>query len=91
MSTGTRIVKVILPAGQVPLGSTVCKRSGAKEYKLLDHLRVFGEERREVKAQPGCRFMVSEGDAEAIPDTLEILWLATDDALLEYLDPPEDK
>jgi hypothetical protein len=34
-------VKVLLPAGKIPVGATVTKKTGTKEYKLLDRLRVF--------------------------------------------------
>lgn len=88
-----RTLKIILPAGEIPLGSTVTKKTGTKEYLLKDRLRVFGEtgDRREIVAQPGCVFLVSEGDANAIPSTTEMLWTCQDWQLERWLHPPEDK
>lgn len=37
-----RDLKVILPAGEVPLGSKVSKRTGEKIYTLRDRLCVYG-------------------------------------------------
>lgn len=86
------ILKVILPAGKVPAGSTVTKRTGTKAYHLADRLVLRGDDRKEVRAQPGCLFLLAEASAEveATPDTLEVVWLAPDYALLDYLDPSED-
>lgn len=80
-----RPVKIILAASDIPLGRTVTKKTGTKEYVLLDKLRVFGEngERREIKALPGALFLVCDGDANAIPSSTELLWVTTD---LDYAD-----
>lgn len=75
-------MKVIIKVGLVPLGSYVTKIKGVKRYKVLDRLRAFqaGAERQEIVASPGCVFLVSEGDANAVPGDQEVVWLTTVDA-----------
>ena len=67
-------IKVILPAGRIPQGATVTKRTGTKTYTLFDEIRIWpinatgSREEREaadptaqvrfVKASPGTRFLM---------------------------------
>jgi len=92
-------VKVLLPAGKIPLGATVTKRTGKKQYKLLGRLRMFpaplpkaereaGGEKpavQEIRAEPGVLFLVSDGDANAIKATTELMWTTTAEELVYHL------
>lgn len=83
-----RAMKVIMPAGQIPLGSTVTKIKGEKPYNLTDRLRVFssdGSPRRDILAEKGTVFLVHEGDANAIAASTEVVWLTNSEELLTYL------
>lgn len=92
-------ITVVLPAGKIPLGSTVTKRTGRKTYTLKDRLRVFSVpltkaekeagavrgEGQEVVAEPGVLFLVNEGDANAIPSSTELMWTTTAQYLTDWL------
>jgi len=87
------IIKVILPAAEIPLDSVVTKRTGEKEYTLRDRVRVFGEsgERREIVASGGSRFIVSpNGDANVVNADTELCWLTDREQLLAFLTPLDD-
>ncbi len=89
-----QVYKLILPAGNVPLRSTVTKRTGQAEYTLGDKLKVYGEkgEQRELRAEHGSLFLIDRnGNANVIPASKEVVWLAPKWAISEFLDPPEDK
>lgn len=78
-------MRVLLPAGDIPLGSTVTKRSGETEYVLRDALRIYGPDKQvqTISAQGGACFLVSpSGDATAISATTLLLWSVEDE---EYL------
>lgn len=96
-------VSILLPAGEIPLGATVTKRTGVKEYKLLDKLRVFPisesrakrlerqaqgvpwEGAQEIKAQAGTRFLVCDGDANAISTSTILVWKTTKAGVANWL------
>ena len=83
------IVKVQMLAKDIPLNSTVTKRTGVKEYKLLDKMRIFGrkghEENHIINAQGGVRFLCCDGDANVISGETELMWLAHPDSLISIL------
>ena len=82
-----QILQILLPAHCIPLGSIVTKRTGKKEYKLLETLRVFGEdgEPREIKALPGARFLVCDGTANAIGAETELMWRVSAGYLSDFI------
>lgn len=82
------ILKVILPAALIPLGSTVSKRTGRAQYTLGDRLRLFSsnEAKKEIIAQEGTRFLIGTGDANAIPDTTELVWEIEEESFLDFLE-----
>ncbi len=93
MSYRQELIRVILPAGKIPLGSDVTKKNGEKPYILRDRIRIFtqGEDKRELIAQEGTRILISEtGDANAIPNTTDLVWHATRDDLDDYLADLDD-
>ena len=82
------MIAVLLPAMDIPLDSTVTKRTGEKEYTLRDRLRIYGEENspKEIKAADGSRFLVSEnGDANVVSGTTKLLWHVEEEELIYYL------
>jgi len=84
------VIKVMLPAWQIPVGSTVTKRTGRKEYILTDRLTVYPlaghGEKQEIRADDGVRFLVQEhGTANAIQGSLELVWITTMDGLQCFL------
>jgi hypothetical protein len=87
------MIKLILPANQIPVESTVTKKTGDKKYTLRKELRVFSIDKTEqkIKAENGTVFIVSEkGDANAVSGTEELVWHATNNAALEFLQEKED-
>lgn len=83
-----KMFKILLPANEIPLGSTVTKRTGEKPYTLKDRIRIFGEtgDARELKATDGTRLLVSEtGDANVVGGETELLWYAEEFELLDLL------
>jgi hypothetical protein len=86
-------VRLLLAAAEIPDGETVTKRTGEVKYTLRSSVRIFGElaEPREIKAQDGARFLVSNmGDINAIPGTTALLWCVEESALLTWLRYRED-
>ena len=82
------MIKVILPANEIPLDSIVTKRTGEKEYILKDRMRVFGREQGqdgEVVAKDGCRFLVKDGDANVVSPDTELVWLVDEGILSSFL------
>ncbi len=83
------LMKLILNASDIPLGSTVTKITGEKEYILRDELKVYGEnstEPRSLKASKGTVFMVSDhGDANAVSGDTKLAWIVDKEELLSWL------
>lgn len=90
-------LKLILPAGDIPLGATVTKKNGEKLYTLLDRIRVFpaGEkgveapmpEVCEIVAVDGTRFITAPRcDANVVAATTELVWHVSVEALSSWLE-----
>lgn len=82
-------MKVILEAQDVPLGSTVTKKTGEKEYRITDRIKIFGENisQKEIIADDGTRFLVADvGNVNVISGRTELVWHIDDDDLYHYLD-----
>jgi hypothetical protein len=87
--------KVLMPAGEIPLRSTVTKATGEKEYTLVDQLVVYaaegGNRQTIIKPEPGVRYMIdSEGSIVAVPSTKEIMWRCTTSQLTTYLEGDDE-
>lgn len=81
-----RSIKVLLPSSEIPLGASVSKATGRAVYVLKDRLRIFGpEDRKEVVADEGARFLVSEGDANVVAGAKELIWHTDEDELEGWL------
>lgn len=88
-------IKVILPVGEIPLGSNVTKVNGSKLYVLRDRLRLFSlnpQDAKELVASPGTVLLVSEtGDANAVPVATEHVWHIAVPTLMAFLQDREDE
>lgn len=93
------MMKVIMRAMDIPVGSRVTKIHGNKVYKLVDKINIYGEpaepggDFRRVTPLFGMRFMVEEkpSDGEdasvsAVSGDNELLWLVEDTELFDHLD-----
>lgn len=100
------LMKVLLPAGSIPDGALITKRTGTNQYRLHRGLRFYatkeakeklGEETRTLDAKDGCVFLVDEekGTINVYPCTTEFLWLVRAEELAWHLKdalyPEEDK
>jgi hypothetical protein len=100
-----RVIKVIVPLGDVPLGATITKRTGTQQFIVANRIRIFSDSKtelnpkgkpkkecREIAADENVRFIVHRGtDITAMPVDTEVVWFADASDLMDYLDPPEDK
>jgi len=92
-----RKFKLILPAGEIPLGATVSKVTGKAQYTLGVSLKVYGlhklnpnqTEPTEIKAGEGVVFLIDSGKANAISTQTELIWYARADEVDELINPPE--
>jgi hypothetical protein len=85
-------MKVLIQARSIPVGSTVTKKTGDKPYTLRDDVKIYGstqeqtEALRELKADEGTRFLISQtGDISIISGDVELLWHVTEEVLYQYL------
>jgi hypothetical protein len=81
------MMRVLLPAGDIPIGATVTKRTGEKPYILRDKITIYTEPKQEIKAGDQARFLVGEnGDANVVAMITELLWTVSEDELSDYLE-----
>lgn len=92
-----KTLQLLICASEIPLGSTVTKRTGEKLYTLRDRIKVWpandGEskntpvpEPNEIKAIGEARFLVAEnGDASVVDGSTLLRWKVEDDDLLAWL------
>lgn len=86
------MIKVILKAGSIPLGSTVTKVRGDKTYLLKDRLTLFDAQSqiRELKASVDTKILVSSnGDGVAVSNDTELCWYADEQDILNFLTKEE--
>lgn len=86
-------MKVILEVREIPVGSTVTKKTGEKVYTLRDDVKIYGstqeqtETLRELKADSGTRFLIAQnGDISIVSGDVEMLWHVDGRILFEHLD-----
>lgn len=86
-------MKIVLPAGEIPIGSRVTKRTGTNVYKLIDMVRIFsdikGEPAKKIKADEGVVFLTGVqggGDINAVSAKTELVWITDRETLLDYLE-----
>jgi len=81
-------MKIILPAKEIPVGSTVTKKSGQKKYILKDYVRIYNDGivfTPSLIAGKDVLFLFdAAGNISAIAATTEIVWIVSDKDLHEY-------
>lgn len=78
-----------MQAQEIPLGSKVTKKTGEKEYRITDRIKIYGDAiaQKELCADDGTRFLISDvGNVNIIAGNSEIVWIVSDDDLLSYMD-----
>ena len=56
------MVTLTLPASEIPNNTSVRKVTGKKIYKLWREIKIYGENRQEVKPDEDLIFIVAEND-----------------------------
>lgn len=88
-----QFLKVILPANQIPLNSTVTKINGSAVYTLTNTIKIFSEDSgtdRDVKAEEGVLFMIGrDRQITAVSDDKELLWNVSSDELKQWIEEQE--
>jgi hypothetical protein len=86
-------MKVLMEVRDIPVGATVTKKTGEKIYTLRDDVKIYGstqeqtEALRELKADEGTRFLISQnGDISIISGDTELLWHVDGRILFEHLE-----
>lgn len=77
-------------ASEIPLGSTVTKKNGEKQYTIRDCVKIYGDNdpnrQRELRADDGTRFLISDsGDINVINGDTELVWHVSHCDLYLYL------
>ncbi len=93
------LIEVLLPAGDIPDGATVTKRTGAKEYKLKHKIKIYADKDSGTSAQvleaDGVKYLTGDGAINAISDKVVLIWKTTTGELHQFLEdmlnPEEDK
>ncbi len=81
--------RIMLPARDIPADATVTKPGGHTVYRLVNHVRIYlpSKEVRDVRADPGTRFLLSEsapGHITAIAEDKELCWVTDRPSLERY-------
>lgn len=91
------LMEVLLPAGDIPDGSTVTKRTGAKEYILKHKIKIYADKNSgttpQVLEADGVKYLTGDGAINAISDNVVLIWKTTTGELHRFLDEiinPED-
>lgn len=82
-------MKVIMPAGDIPINAKVTKVTGELVYSLRDKITVFAADmadRQIITGRDGAVFLVGASSITAIPKSTELIWHATDEEVFELLD-----
>jgi hypothetical protein len=89
--SGQLVFKVLLPASEIPVNSTVTKRTGEHEYTLLDQIKVYAvDKQQQVINSVGVRYLVGDrGNINAIADTTVLCWHVEEEDLCQFLNDRE--
>lgn len=87
--------RVILPAKQIPIGSTVCKPKGTNEFVIGESLIVYRKRRDnsdktrpskiEIFPEDDEVILLAEGYGHIEPDDKELVWLATPEEFAQHV------
>jgi hypothetical protein len=85
--TVPNVFKVIVQASNLEDGAVVTKKTGQKEYTVRRSIKIYGENRQEIKSDADNIFLVdSEGNINQIKDSTELLVHVRADSLYYDLD-----
>jgi len=81
------IFKVIVQASDLEDGAIVTKKTGQKEYTVRRSIKIYGENRLEIKSDADNIFLVdSDGNINQIKESTELLAHIRADSLYYDLD-----
>lgn len=81
------VLKVIVEARHLEDGTIVSKKTGQKEYTIKRSIKIYGENRQEIKSDADNIFLVdSDGNINQIKDSTELLAHIPADYLYRDLD-----
>lgn len=81
------VFKVIIQASHLEDGTIVTKKTGQKEYTLRRSIKIYGENRQEIKCDADNIFLVdSDGNINQITESTELLAQISADNLYYDLD-----
>lgn len=80
--------KLILPAGEIPDMSTVCKRGGSTNYTLREKITVHSPNGKpQILESTDCVYLVGDtGSINAVSKGTELVWFADTDEIRGHLD-----
>lgn len=79
-------LRVLLPAGQVPCGSVITKRTGTKEYTIRDSIRIHHKGWVQVIRSVGLRYLIAKGsDINVVDKATPLLAELTLDQIKEVM------
>ena len=81
-------MKVLISAKEIPVGSTVIKKTGSYEYTILDEIQIYQDgDKKTIPAQGGARFLTNgDGAFSAVDGSLELLWVVEEEELIQFLE-----
>ena len=77
-----------MPAREIPLLSTITKCGGSKRYIIKDRITIYDQinGKREILATKDSFLLISDnGDATSIGGSTELIWIVSENGLLDYL------
>ena len=88
------MIRVLLPAGDIPLKSTVTVRAGEKRYLLGNELKIYVEDlpgqSQTITAKEGAVFLIPIDNPQcsiyAISSKTPLLWHVEEKELKQWLD-----
>ena len=90
-----RKIKLILPASEIPVNSTVTKKTGTSEFIIVDSVTFFkeGGDKQVIKSEDGTRFLIPGRPSDTISSIngkSEVVWLADFDTVSSYFEEIEE-
>lgn len=83
-------LKILLPAKQIPHGSTVMKRTGHYQLTLSHEIRIFVPNKQEEMQPQFIKGFFLQGapqaDLNQIAGDTELLWVTTAEYFMDYLE-----
>lgn len=66
-------MKLVLQIKDVPEGVEVTKPTGNKLYRVANSIKIYGENKKEIKADPGVLFLIdAHSNVTCVKDTMDV-------------------